>query len=68
MPETHGWHIENILCLPSRSTLSELPRSLPELMGHSDDDADTDSDITSSDDDGEYRCGSDDYISDSEKD
>ena len=67
-PVAHGWHIENGLCMPTRSTLPALPRGLPELIEHPDDDADTDSDITSSDYDSDNSCGSDDYISDSETD
>ena len=64
-PLLHGWHLDNGLCLPTKSNLQALPRAMPEQIEQSDDNTDTDNDIiTSDDEDCDESCGSDDYNND----
>ena len=66
-PLLHGWHLDNGLCLPTKSNLQALPRAMPEQIEQSDDNTDTDNDIiTSDDEDCDECCGSDDYNNDSD--
>ena len=64
-PLLHGWHLDNGLCLPTKSNLQALPRAMPEQIEQSDDNTDTDNDIiTSDDEDCDESCRSDDYNND----
>ena len=66
-PLNHGWHIDNGICLPTRSTLPVLPRCMsPEIREQQDSDTDSEVVTSSEDEADDESCGSDDYISDSD--